>query len=1170
MARKGTSVKSRVNFSHTAHNNNTKKKTTTKKKHENEHGKRRRWRVNCKFNPNCLNNLGEKMWLSEIKDDYWHTCEDPENEKRGEKAFVGLKNLGATCYVNTFLQLWFHNLQLRSAVYQWVAANDDASSTPVKSLSEIADPTLNTEDKTEVDHSSQPKEQTGSSDSRGLPPLLPSSALTCSGSSICAHLQVIFAQLQYSIRRYIDPMPLIHALGLDTAQQQDAQEFSKLFMSLLESTLSHQSNPEVQGVIQKQFGGDYIYVTKCDKCGTESKRPSRFYELDLNIQGHSSLNQCIKEFLKEEKLDCDNQYFCTQCQSKQDARRYIELKHLPPVLNLQLLRFVFDRKTGYKKKLHSFVQFPDELDMSNILRDKYQGDLSTVYELSAVLMHHGSSAYSGHYVAHIRDNKTKSWYKFNDEDTEKMQSKLKLTGDDESSEPGEKPIRKPKCAKGFHTSRNAYMLVYTRRNEVEPEEEHVHAPIQLQELVAKDNSVFEAWTREMDAIKESMITEGKMNQAEIRSIYEMLPAATTDYAEWVSTDWLRKWLSDKYKATPPIDNSSLLCCHGRLSPEKYQYSKRISCKAADVLYTKYGGVPRLQRDSMCRECVQRKCRSIQFRLRLNEDDKVIKALNKPSHKISTTSDDLWYWVGKSSLQSWKKLAILEQEAQESVCDASVISIPSAAPHTTSNGESNEDKTCKNTAKRTADSMSDAKTSADKEDTANNGKRLRVSQCGREIERILKGQSSGEELSAPEVPGNAITSVQAVAGGGATSQLNGHRKEDEEERASSQGDSITEDDDDSGITKFNEDLLCEHDCLSTSESCRRLVPASIWRRLRSYFSFAREFDATSPTCAQCQTRNEDERKTAAQYKTQAAQERSALANLYYNRQRPTCPSQDTPDTFFYIVANEFLDPWRSFLRSPIRCGRPRGITNAPLLCPHDHLMFSPEAIGVVQDEELAFLYQHEWDTLTQFYSFDHVIKVTNEKEENGGYRLGTSPDVCLECQAARIEEKERECENYRHATIYVRKLTQDHDAEAVQNEFDESKDCIDLDKPQDPDFSSSSCKRPRLSTDGSRRSSRHRKQRGEISLVVHSTQSLRDVKLELMKAFSVMPMDQHLSLKGVQLTDDEAMIGRLGIRPGCLLLLKTDEPTEAAHADSYLPVGSAPEEGFKGTGLLGHS
>ena len=82
---------------------------------------------------------------------------------------------------------------------------------------------------------------------------------------------------------------------------------------------------------------------RCHSCGNKSKRLSRFYELDLNIQGHTSLNQCIKEFLKEEKLDGDNQYYCTQCNSKQNAARYIELHTLPPVLNLQLLRFVFDR-----------------------------------------------------------------------------------------------------------------------------------------------------------------------------------------------------------------------------------------------------------------------------------------------------------------------------------------------------------------------------------------------------------------------------------------------------------------------------------------------------------------------------------------------------------------------------------------------------------------------------------------------------------------------------------------------------------------------------------------------------------------------------------------------------------------------------------------------------------
>lgn len=54
-----------------------------------------------------------------------------------------------------------------------------------------------------------------------------------------------------------------------------------------------------------------------------------------------------------------------------------------------------------------------------------------VYELSAVLIHRGISAYSGHYIAHVKDACTGDWYKFNDEEIEKMEGKKLQLGIEE-------------------------------------------------------------------------------------------------------------------------------------------------------------------------------------------------------------------------------------------------------------------------------------------------------------------------------------------------------------------------------------------------------------------------------------------------------------------------------------------------------------------------------------------------------------------------------------------------------------------------------------------------------------------------------------------------------------------------------------------------------------------
>lgn len=44
-----------------------------------------------------------------------------------------------------------------------------------------------------------------------------------------------------------------------------------------------------------------------------------------------------------------------------------------------------------------------------------ENESSAVYDLSAILVHKGSMANSGHYVAHIKDDRTEEWWQFDDE-----------------------------------------------------------------------------------------------------------------------------------------------------------------------------------------------------------------------------------------------------------------------------------------------------------------------------------------------------------------------------------------------------------------------------------------------------------------------------------------------------------------------------------------------------------------------------------------------------------------------------------------------------------------------------------------------------------------------------------------------------------------------------------
>ena len=82
-----------------------------------------------------------------------------------------MQNLGATCYMNSYLQVWFQNDTFRSAVFRCTTSEK----TPV------ADQPL-------------------------------------------FHLQVIFAALEKRLAASYNPLPLVQCLRLNQTEQQDAQE----------------------------------------------------------------------------------------------------------------------------------------------------------------------------------------------------------------------------------------------------------------------------------------------------------------------------------------------------------------------------------------------------------------------------------------------------------------------------------------------------------------------------------------------------------------------------------------------------------------------------------------------------------------------------------------------------------------------------------------------------------------------------------------------------------------------------------------------------------------------------------------------------------------------------------------------------------------------------------
>ncbi|XP_047202919.1 ubiquitin carboxyl-terminal hydrolase 3 [Girardinichthys multiradiatus] len=232
-------------------------------------------------------------------------------------------------------------------------------------------------------------------------------------------------------------------------QQQDAHEFMRYLLDHLHRELqysrngaSHPVSPQdavrlsttdskccingTSSVVTSIFGGILQNEVNCLICGTESRKFDPFLDLSLDIPSQfrqkrskdqepgptCTLLNCLRSFTDLEELDETELYYCHKCKKRQKSTKKFWIQKLPKVLCLHLKRFHW---TAFlRNKVDTYVEFPLKgLDMRAFLLEP-ENTLpgNCLYDLAAVVVHHGSGVGSGHYTAY--GSHESHWYHFND------------------------------------------------------------------------------------------------------------------------------------------------------------------------------------------------------------------------------------------------------------------------------------------------------------------------------------------------------------------------------------------------------------------------------------------------------------------------------------------------------------------------------------------------------------------------------------------------------------------------------------------------------------------------------------------------------------------------------------------------------------------------------------
>lgn len=259
-----------------------------------------------------------KACLKRTPIEVWRDSRNPYDRKRQEKAPVGLKNVGNTCWFSAVIQSLFNLLEFRRLVLNYK-------------------PPSNAQD--------LPRNQ---KEHRNLP--------------FMRELRYLFALLVGTKRKYVDPSRAVEilkdAFKSNDSQQQDVSEFTHKLLDWLEDAFQMKAEEETDEEKPKNpmvelFYGRFLAMGVLE--GKKFENTEMFGQYPLQVNGFKDLHECLEAAMIEgeiESLHSDNS-------GKSGQEHWFT--ELPPVLTFELSRFEFNQALGRPEKIHNKLEFPQVL-----------------------------------------------------------------------------------------------------------------------------------------------------------------------------------------------------------------------------------------------------------------------------------------------------------------------------------------------------------------------------------------------------------------------------------------------------------------------------------------------------------------------------------------------------------------------------------------------------------------------------------------------------------------------------------------------------------------------------------------------------------------------------------------------------------------------------------------